>query len=305
VAVGCSGSHAGSKASPVTAVDDVGEVRAQLTIGSETIGSLLWTVTPPSGVPALDAALSGTVPVGASGAAEWTLGGLPAARGYELTVTAITNDGAFDCASTTSFDVAGGQTSRTTLNLACHPVALPQGTGNVSLNVSAVVGQACTGVTSVSASPADDTDVCQSADNVIWAQTMRLVATALDSEGNTSDQYIEYAWSVSPFIGTFDDVTSSTPVFTCVEALSGVAAEMTVTTSAPGAPTCGQGAVFTFPVSCLPPPCDPSTFTCDCHVCADLASDDANCGACGSACPSGSVCSQGVCVAGEAGADVE
>jgi len=308
VAVGCSGSHTETtKGSPVHGEAQVGEVHAQLNVGTESIGQLGWTVTPPSAVAAMvDAALSGTVPVQASGVAEWTFGGLPAARGYELTVAATTRDGEYVCASSTTFDIAAEAVSQATMTLACRSVAIQTDAGSVTLDLSTTVLVACTGVTSVSASPVGDSDLCQGATGVLWTDTMRLVATAIDSLGNTSDQYIDYAWTVSPDIGTFDDPTSSTPVFTCSgDVANGLPAEVTVTTSAPGSPTCGQAAVYSFAVNCLPPPCAAGLFACDCHICTDLRGDSANCGNCGIACPSGSACSQGVCLGGEAGADGE
>jgi hypothetical protein len=265
-----------------------------------------WSITPPIGVStAFDAALSGTVEVGASGAAAWTTGGLPAARGYSLTVAAATNDGAYVCATSTMFDVAADEVSRATLTLACRPVALDAGTGSVELTLTSTIEPACTGLTSVSASPVGDAGLCESSDGVVWTQTMQLVATAIDSQGNTSDQFIAYAWTVSPIIGTFDNPAFSTPVFTCLGESNGTAAHMTVTTSAPGAATCGEGAVLAFPVNCLPTGCPPSSFWCDCHVCTDLGTDDANCGSCGNACPSGSACSAGACVATDAGGEAD
>lgn len=305
VAVGCSGSHAGSKASLVTSGAQVGEVHADLSVGAgESIGRVSWSITPPAGVSAaFDAALSGAVDVSSSGVAMWTTGGLPAARGYSLLVAATTTDGAYVCASSTTFDIAPEQVSHATLTLACHPTAVQVDAGSVSLTLTTSVSAACTGLTSVSASPVGTAELCQSSDGVAWAQTMQLVATAIDSQGNTSDEFISYAWTVSPAIGTFDKPTSATPVFTCVGAPSDTPAEITVTTSAPGAPTCGGGAVTTFPVNCLPTDCPPTSLLCDCHVCTDPATDDANCGSCGNACPSGSVCSRGVCMANDAGED--
>jgi hypothetical protein len=285
---------------------DVGEIHAQLSVGTESISSLVWSLTPPSGVAGtIDAALSGTVPVSASGAVEWTLGGLPAATGYELTLTATTNDGVFGCASSTTFDIAPGKTSRASLTLACEPVALKATTGNVSLNVHTVVTAACTGITSVSASPVGDALLCQSSDGVTWGQTMQLVATAIDSLGNTSNEFISYSWTTSPVIGSFDDPTSSTPVFTCLSGVNGITAEMAVTTSAPGAATCGEGAVLAFSVSCLTDGCLAPAVWCDCHVCTDLASDPENCGACGVACPNGSACVEGTCPASDAGSETD
>jgi hypothetical protein len=59
--------------------------------------------------------------------------------------------------------------------------------------------------------------------------------------------------------------------------------------------------VSSFAVNCLPTDCPPTSSLCDCHVCTDPATDDANCGSCGNACPSGSACLEGVCVASDAG----
>jgi hypothetical protein len=304
VAVGCSGSHAESKVSPVHGGAQVGEIHAQLRVGGESIGHLNWTITPPTAVAAkVTGALSGTVSVASSGVAAWTLTDLPAARGYELTVAATANDGDYVCASSTTFDVAAEMVSQATMTLACRPLALEASTGSISFDVATTVSSQCTGLTSVSASPYSGANLCESADGVIWSDMMQLVATAIDSAGDTTDQYVAYSWTVSPNIGTFDNATSPTPVFTCTTEVTGFPAEMTVATSAPGAATCGGSAVVTFPVNCLPPPCGPNSSTCDCHICTNLKTDSANCGNCGNVCPNGSVCSQGVCVAGDAGTD--
>jgi len=284
---------------PMHSGAQVGEIHAQLRVGGESIGQLNWAITPPTAVAAkVTGALSGTVSVASSGVAAWTLAGLPAARGYELNVAATANDGEYVCASSTTFDVAAEMVSQATMTLACRPLALEASTGSVSLAVATTVSLQCTGLTSVSASPYTGPNICESADGVIWSDMMQLVAKAIDSAGDTTDQYIAYSWTVSPNIGTFDLATSPTPVFTCTTEVTGFPAEMTVTTSAPGATTCGGSAVVTFPVNCLPPPCGPSLDTCDCHICTSLTTDSANCGTCGNACPSGSACSQGVCVGG-------
>jgi hypothetical protein len=169
---------------------DVGTVGFELQVApGVTISTIAWSVSNPgAGV-----SQSGNVNVQNSNTIRFQVGGLPAATGYTVSLTASTVGGAFSCAGSAGFDVSAGTTTSVSLTLTCQANA--NGSGTVVVSGSTAV---CATITGLSAFPLETT----------VNGTVALSATA--TAGSLTPTF---AWTASA--GSFDNAASATPVFTC------------------------------------------------------------------------------------------
>ncbi len=103
------------------AASRLGSVEVALT---PSVGGLLSTVmyvlNSPDGT-----VVQGDVDVTGASEATFVLNDVPAGSGAKLALNGTSSDGAESCTAASLFDVAGGQTTRTTLALACDRPASP------------------------------------------------------------------------------------------------------------------------------------------------------------------------------------
>jgi hypothetical protein len=173
--------------------DTVGAVGVALQVGpGVSLTSASYLITGVDGF-----ARAGSVAVGTSADVAVTVGDLPAASGYEITITGVASDDTTACAGSARFDVKPGASSKVIVHLVCRPHAagLVEVSGN--LNVCPVVDE-------LSASPAE----------VLVGRALALVASAHDTdEGPTP---LSYSWSASS--GALSAPAAAETTFTCTAA---------------------------------------------------------------------------------------
>jgi type IV pilus assembly protein PilA len=155
-----------------------------------TVSTASYTITGPAGF-----ARTGTIDVSNSTKLEATFGGLPAGDGYNVSITAVTVDGATTCAGAASFGVTPHATTGVTLHLTCHEA--PR-TGSAMVNGSINV---CPVIDGVEANPAE----------VLVGSSIQLSAAAHDAD--TGPSRLTYAWTASS--GDLAGASTANPVFTC------------------------------------------------------------------------------------------
>jgi hypothetical protein len=174
-----------------SSAQDVGSVGLALTLADgETVLSATYTITGPSSF-----SRTGTIDVSASTTLSFVIGGIPAGSGYSIEVDASATDGGATCSGSAGFMVSPHATTAVTVNIDCH---VPSHTGSVSVNG---VINTCPVADGVSANPSD----------IAVGYPVSLAASAHDSDNGPSP--LAYHWSAPS--GTFSDVTSATPTFTC------------------------------------------------------------------------------------------
>jgi len=180
-----------SSGTSTTSAGNAGSIGLVLSLApTETLASASYTISNPDLFSA-----SGTIDVSHSSTLSAVIGGIPAATGYTIAITATSTDGSTSCAGSAGFAVTAGATSAVTVHLTCH-----QGgkTGSVSVNGTLNICPVADGLT---ASPAD----------IAVGFPVALAVTAHDPDGGPSP--LSYAWTASS--GTFSAPTSATPSFTC------------------------------------------------------------------------------------------
>jgi len=137
----------------------------------------------------------GTLDVSASTTISGVIGGLPAAVGYSIALSATSLDGQVSCAGSASFAISAGKTTSVTVHLGCHEA--PR-TGSALVNGQLNI---CPTIDVVSALPSE----------VLVGGTVALTGSAHDSDNAPSP--VSYKWTTTS--GTLSDSTSANPVFTC------------------------------------------------------------------------------------------
>ncbi|MES1204949.1 MAG: hypothetical protein ABUS79_03345 [Pseudomonadota bacterium] len=194
--------------SPAPRNGDVGAIGLELQVApGVTINTVNWAITNA----ATSFSRSGSVNAQFSNVLRFQLGGLPAAAGYSIALSAASTDGAFSCAGTASFTVAAAMTANVGITLTCNGAG--NGTGTVVITGTTAV---CGTITSISVLPLETT-----VNNPI-----ALSATA--SAGATTPTF---AWTATA--GTFDNASSATPIFTCPSVAQDVVITLNVSSTAP------------------------------------------------------------------------
>jgi hypothetical protein len=188
---GISGCDRGQGRPSVMNQDVTGSVRLDLQLANGgTINTATFNITGPNGF-----TKTGSIDVSQSNTISATIPGLPAGMGFQITINAVTTDGASACVGTATFNVVAGSAQPVTVPLTCHEA--PR-TGSVmvagALNI-------CPTLDGVGASPAE----------VQVGGSVALSALAHDSDAGPSA--LTYAWSASS--GSFSDPTAQNPTFTC------------------------------------------------------------------------------------------
>ena len=111
-AVGCDRTNPPSVESP----DGTGTINLSLQLaGGQSIQTASYTITGPNGF-----SRTGAINVSASSKLTATISGIPAGAGFQITISAVTTDGAVTCVGSAKFDVMAGKTAVVMIALTCH-----------------------------------------------------------------------------------------------------------------------------------------------------------------------------------------
>ena len=209
---GCNGRQGGP--ATVEGTDSTGTVAfaLQLPGGGGTINSANYMITGPNGF-----TKSGTINLSSSNTLTAVIGGLPAGMGFQITITAVTTDGATNCGGSATFSVMAGKTVSVTVPLACTQA--PR-TGSVSVSGKLNI---CPTIDGISANPAEA--------NV--GASIALSVAAHDSDA--SPAALGYAWQASG-PGALSGADTANPTLTCNGA-GAVTVSVTVNDSDPACPS--------------------------------------------------------------------
>jgi hypothetical protein len=185
------------------------------------INSASYTIAGPGGF-----SRTGALDVSHSTKLSALIAGLPAGKGFTITVTATSTDGNATCVGSANFDVFTHTISQVSVHLTCHEG--PR-TGGALINGTLNV---CPTIDGVSAAPAE----------VLVGGTVALGAMAHDSDA--APAALTYAWTASS--GTLSSSTDPSPTFTCTAPGT---ATLTLTVS-DGDATPGCDATQTVQVTC-------------------------------------------------------
>src|SRR5262252_3422084 len=207
---------------PGTAGGGAGSFEIALVIGGGfTLDAVNYAITGPASF-----AKTGTIDVSQSATLTATIGGIPAGRGFTIALSGDTVGGTASCAGAAAFDITAAQTTRVTVDLKCHEA--PR-TGSVL-----VIGRlnVCPVIDGITALP----------DEVNVGASVSLTAAAHDSDAGPAP--LHYQWSAPS--GTFDDPSTTSPLFTCTSA-----GPVTVTlTVFDGDPAVGCAATMDLAINC-------------------------------------------------------
>lgn len=168
---------------------------------------------------------TGSVNVRFSNTVSFQAGGIPAAIGYTIALSATSTDNTFSCSGSATFSVQTNQISMVGMTLSC--AANPPGQGGVIVTGDT---QVCAQLDSISASPLEtavDTQV------------------SLAATGSAGTLPVQFAWESSA--GSFDDPKLAAPTFTCPSTPQQVTIRVTIT---PSGPSCGTVTTQTVTVTC-------------------------------------------------------
>ena len=144
-AAGCNGRGGTNTPSMSQTQDATGSVSFALQLaGGGTLRSASYTITGPNNY-----SKTGAIDLSSSTTLSATIGGIPAANGYQINITATTTDGATSCAGSATFDVTARQTRSVNVPLTCHEAAR---TGSVLVNGTLNI---CPTIDGISANPAE------------------------------------------------------------------------------------------------------------------------------------------------------
>jgi hypothetical protein len=169
----------------------------QLTLpGGETVNSVNWTVTIPSGDGGTTVVQTGMVNVQNSTTVSFLVGGIPPGNGYTITLNGMSSDGLATCVGSAMFNVTARTTTNVSVLLQCNTPASEAGSAQVT-----GTAYSCASVSSISVSPAEV--------NVGSSAAVTAMATGPLGEGGA----LTYAWSAPS--GTFDTPNAASANFTC------------------------------------------------------------------------------------------
>jgi hypothetical protein len=176
------------------ATGEIGSVSVALTgAGGLTINTVGYAITGPASF-----SKNGSIDVSVSSTISSTIGGIPAATGYSIALTATTTDNAETCSGSASFDVTARQTTAVTVTVRCH-----EAPHNGSAQVNGVLN-VCPQIDGVSAVP----------NEVFVGSSIALVGAAHDVDAGPSP--LSYAWTTTS--GAITDAAASSTRFTCTAA---------------------------------------------------------------------------------------
>lgn len=188
--------------------DNTGTVGLQLTLPSGVqINAVAWTVTGPNG--ASTVVQSGTLDVQNSAAINFLVGGIPAANGYAVSLSATATDGVTTCLGSGTFNMAARTTTSVYVLLQCTQPASEAGSAQIN-----AAAYSCASISSIAASP---TEV-----NVGASAALSATASGPGADGGA----ITFSWTATS--GTFDTPNASSANFSCTTA---GAATVTLTVS--------------------------------------------------------------------------
>ena len=303
--VGCSSSPSttGKSSGPsnVSVGEAGGKVSGLLTLGNDTsIPSVNYVLQNGTSV-----VQSGVITTNNSAQVNFELGGIPAGSGYVITLSGTSADGGVSCLGTSqAFAVTARNTANVGVNLICT-------SGTTDAGQAIIIGAEnfCGTWQSVSTA-GPGLDAAPSNGSEVFADgTTPIVISATANGAATSD--LVYTWSILSSTGAGVTLGASTGNGTTSDQISlvcnpstvagGAVIQLVVSDSADGgAVSCpGSLSTTTVPVTCdAVAGCGTLTKcgTGSTAVCADLTSNNANCGACGNACTGGTVCQNSACV---------
>lgn len=200
----------------------MGSMNMDLTIApGVTIDTVNWTISNAT----TGFTQSGSTDVRFSSVLAFQIGGLPAASGYTISLSAMSADGAFSCSGSAGFDVSALATTPINLQLNCS--AAPSGEGSVVVTGTT---QVCATVSSISASP---------------LETSVNTPISLSAFGSAGTLPVSFTWTATA--GTFDNPLSASPTFTCPATAGPVTISVTVS---PSAPSCNTVTTQSVTVAC-------------------------------------------------------
>jgi hypothetical protein len=176
---GCGSHHPGTGGGPE------GELVAEVLLPQVVLDAMTFRLHGGSITPIVE-----VVPVRGSGSTLAFFAGIPAGKGYQLDVTAISRDGASSCRAASPVDIRAGQTTRVTLSLACTTIR-----GEATVN--AIIH--CTMISSL-----------------VTAPLFTSVGGSVDLQARIVDLGTgqpRLSWSSSA--GTFADAAAANTTFTC------------------------------------------------------------------------------------------
>jgi hypothetical protein len=213
-----------SESSPSTVTNaGLGSVDIAIVQGGVTLTSVGYTISSPNGFSS-----TGTINVASSNTISAVIGGLPAANGYTIALSATGTDGATTCNGSGIFNVTAGAIAMVAVTLDCHQ---PAKTGSVAVNGTINV---CPVADGLSANPSD----------VAVGFAVALAIAAHDPDNGPSP--LAYTWTAPS--GSFSNATSATPTFVC----SAPGPVTLIATASDGDATAGCAATMSVVVTCEP-----------------------------------------------------
>lgn len=212
---------------PAGSVESAGDIALELQLASgATLSSASYTITGPGAF-----SKTGNIDVSKSNKIAATVGGLPAAAGYTVTLAATSTDSSTSCSGSATFNVTAAQTTAVTVAVTCKEK--PK-TGSAQVNG---VVNVCPVVDGVSATPTD----------LNVGGNALLAATAHDSDA--APAALGYQWTASS--GSLANANTATPTFTCTAA--GTATVTLSVSDGDTAANCAGSASVT--INCTAPVC--------------------------------------------------
>jgi hypothetical protein len=212
--------------------DSTGEVGIALQLPSGTIiQSASYSITGPLGF-----ARTGLIDVSASTKLTALIGGIPAGKGYQVSLKATTTDGNTSCSGSASFDVLPGKISSAMVGMTCKEA--PR-TGSVVVDGKLNI---CPTIDALGANPAE----------VQVGGAIALTASAHDSDAGPSP--LSFGWTSTG--GILSDPSARNPVLTC-NSPGTVTVTLTVSDGDP-LPSCADTSIAQ--ITCSSAPRTPGTY---------------------------------------------
>jgi 5'-nucleotidase len=202
-----------------------GSLELQLASGA-TLTSVSYAITGPSGY-----SKTGSIDVSNSTKISGIIGGIPAATGYSVALSASTADAGVTCAGSAPFNVTAHQTTPVTVAVTCKEKAK---TGSVLVNGALNICPVADGIT---ASPSE------------LAVGTSVVLSGVAHDSDAAPSALAYQWTASS--GTLNSATAPNPTFTCTTAGT---ATLSLTVS-DGDTTPGCNDTTSIDVTCTTPAC--------------------------------------------------
>jgi hypothetical protein len=200
-----------------SSVDGTGSVQVALVLANGAkVSTASYAITGPASF-----STSGSLNVANSTTISGVVGGIPAANGYLIMISASSTDGSSSCAGSATFNVMAGATGSVSVHLSCHQAPT---TGSISINGTVNI---CPNIDSVGA-------------NAPTGNVISVFSAADDPD--SGPQPISYAWTTTS--GTLGSATAPNPTLTCT-APGPATLTLTVSDGDPGCAT-----TFSVPVTC-------------------------------------------------------